>query len=166
MNKPIWKNYAEALYNGDFVSIKTYSGYGIAMADPKAPKHLFAPDVSNETLGKAVLESLDQSRALSVEETETLRSKVPENYKDWIQKMMERYGYKTKNALFKKMKNCGIECHEGLITISPSRHEKLDSWSGDGFTEDDHVKIPADSPPAEIGAALRLAFNRCTGLGS
>ncbi|XBS71987.1 contact-dependent growth inhibition system immunity protein [Acerihabitans sp. KWT182] len=49
------------------------------------------------------------------------------------------------------------------LRISPSQHEKRDAWSGDGLTDADDPVLPADSSPAEIGAALRLAFSRCTG---
>ncbi len=60
------------------------------------------------------------------------------------------------------MKNCDIECGDGFITIGPTHHEKLEAWSGDGISEADYVVIPADSPLSKIGAALRLAFSRCT----
>ena len=64
--------------------------------------------------------------------------------------------------MFKDMKDISINLWDGLITISPSHHEKLDSWSGKGLTEADKVKLPASSSPEEIGAGLRLALRRCT----
>jgi hypothetical protein len=161
--KARWKSSAEASNNGDFISIKTYSSYGLLIADPTATEHLLNPDASDVQLGRAVLDALKQSRFLSVEEEVALRVNAKENYKNWIQKLMHQYGYKTKRALFKTMHSCGIECKNGLVTIRPSHHDKLEGWSGEGFTEEDYVKIPADSPPAQIGAALRLAFSRCTG---
>ena len=75
---------------------------------------------------------------------------------------MERYGYKTKRALFKDMKKCSIESNRGQITIRPSYHEKLEAWSGKGVSESDYVIIPSGSSPSDVGAALRLAFSRCT----
>lgn len=77
--------------------------------------------------------------------------------------LMEKYGYKTKRALFKDMKNCSIHCINDLIIISPTHHEKLESWSGKGINESDNVVISVNESPAEIGAALRLALSRCTG---
>ncbi|MBP9693427.1 MAG: CdiI family contact-dependent growth inhibition immunity protein [Alphaproteobacteria bacterium] len=61
------------------------------------------------------------------------------------------------------MKSCGINLDQGLITIRPSHHEKLEAWSGEGIDKRDYVNIPHDSEPSQIGAALRLAFSRCTG---
>lgn len=61
------------------------------------------------------------------------------------------------------MKSCDIEEREGMITIGPNNHEKLEAWGrekGDGIED---VVIAASSSHAEIGAALRLAFSRCTG---
>lgn len=61
------------------------------------------------------------------------------------------------------MKNCGIHCVNGVITLSPTRHEKLEGWGrtkGDGIED---VILSADSSPAEIGAGLRLALSRCKG---
>ena len=49
-----------------------------------------------------------------------------------------------------------------LITISPNHHEKLEAWSGNGFTKADNDVIPANSSPAEVGAAFRVVFSRCT----
>ena len=163
MSKSLWKSEASASNNGDFVSIQTYSGYSLSMIDPEAKEHLLSPNASDEELGKAVLDALDQSRFLPIEQARSLRLNVEQNYKNWIEQMKARYGYKTKNALFKKMMSCGIQLDDGIITIRPSLHEKLEGWSGDGIKEEDYVKISADSPPAEIGAALRLAFKRCRG---
>jgi hypothetical protein len=171
MNKPQplpdlrarWRPQASASNNGDFISIETYSSHGLAIGDPIANEHLLTPDASEEDLGLAILDALKQSRFLSLEEEGNLLENAKQNYLKWVQKIMNKYGYKTKRALFKNMKNCGIDNREGIITIRPSHHEKLEAWDGEGFTEQDDVKVPADSPPAEIGAALRLAFSRCTG---
>jgi len=88
--------------------------------------------------------------------------KTAERYAEWTKDLMARYGYKTKRALFKNMKNCSIAKMSGVITIKPSHHEKLERWTSEKDEFED-VVIPAESTPAEIGAALRLAFSRCTG---
>lgn len=90
--------------------------------------------------------------------------KGKERYAAWIAMLMGKYGYKTKRALFKDMKNCGIHLVNGVITISPTRHEKLEAWGrtkGDGLED---VILSLDCSPAEIGAGLRLALSRCKGL--
>jgi hypothetical protein len=86
-----------------------------------------------------------------------------ERYTTRIERQMSRYSYKTKRALFKGMKTCFIERAGGVINFGPSRNEKPEVWvrsKEDGFED---VVIPAESTRTEIGAALRLAFSRCTG---
>lgn len=163
MNQPTWKKKARAKNNGDFISIKAYSGYRVAMADPTAKEYILEPGVSDEVLGKAVKESLQSSRHLSIEEDDELYAQISQNYKDWVQRLMTRFGYKTKRALFRNMMHCSINVEDNIIQIEPTCHEKLEAWDGEGFTEKDYVKIPTDSSPTEIGAALQLAFTRCTG---
>jgi len=82
------------------------------------------------------------------------------NYPLWVNALMERYGYKNKRALFKNMKNVSIESKNGILTLIPTHHAKLEAW--EGVVEEARVVIPATSSPEEIGAALRLALSRCT----
>lgn len=163
MSESEWKKRVYIKSNGDFISIKTYSGYSLPLADPTVPEKLLSPTITNEMLGTAILDALQKSRFLPIEQARILRMNTEQNYKDWIQKLLTQYGYKTKNALFKKMLNCDLILDNSLIIIEPTLHEKLEAWSGDGIKPEDYVKIPADSSPAEIGAALRLAFKRCRG---
>lgn len=170
--------WAQAVCVQDFICVETHSGYGGGTnADPKGRQNFLIPDASDEVLGDAVLDALAHSRHVlgspragstyppSVEFDMDLTDykQVAERYATRTRVLMQRYGYKTKRALFKDMKNCHIKKEGGVITICPSNHEKLESWGrtkGDGI---EYVVIPADSAPAEIGAALRLAFSRCTG---
>ncbi|BBF85943.1 hypothetical protein DLM_2329 [Aquitalea magnusonii] len=123
------------------------------------------PDADHHTLGLTVLQALQNSRTLSNEECETTdffdltAGKL--RYQAWYQELMQRYGYKTKKALFKNMQLCGIHCVNGIITIIPYRHEKLEAWGGDGIEESDYVVLSTASTPEEIGAGLRLAISRC-----
>lgn len=90
--------------------------------------------------------------------------KAAERYAEWTQDLMARYGYKTKRALFKDMKNVSIESKNGVMTFSPSHHEKMEAWGREkGRDSFEDVMVSASSTAAEIGAALRLAFSRCTG---
>jgi len=162
MNNPDWKPKAIASNNGDFMSIESYCGYAVPnMSNPNVPEYLLGLDVPDEILGKSIKEALNNSRRLSLEEHRNLAINLSENYKAWIQRTMEKYGYKTKRALFKNMKSCSILRQDNLIIIKPSYHEKLEGWSGDGIKEEDYVKLPATSSFSEIGAGLRLAFERC-----
>ena len=163
MNEWRRRKRASAVENGDFVCVETESGHGSTAWDPEAKQHLLPPDVSDDELGQAVLDALAHSRHMSVEEACVFLEyrAVKVRYDTWVAALMERYGYKTRRALFKSMKNCSAECVEGRITIAPTRHEKLEGWGREKDDGIEDVVIPADSPPAAVGAALRLAFSRC-----
>ncbi|ERT10312.1 contact-dependent growth inhibition system immunity protein [Photorhabdus temperata] len=157
-----WKN-AICVFNGDFYSVTTYSGYRSFNLDPLGGNHMLSSDVSDEKLGVVVFDALSKSRFIPFESLGDFldNEKRKERYDQWIAEMIEFHRYRSKRQLFKKMHNCGIQLLDGQITIQPSCHEKLEGWSGDGISESDYVVIPADSSPEEIGAALRLAFSRC-----
>lgn len=170
--------WACAKNNGDFICVETWSGYrGGSDLDYKAKQHLLAPDVSDEALGIAVLDALAHSRF--VLPAPRAGSTYPPNlefdmilcdyklkaerYTKWVTDLMAHYGYKTKRALFKNMHSCGIDQYSDSIKIRPSHHEKLEAWGREKDDGIEDVIIPANSIPVEIGAALRLAFSRCTG---
>lgn len=161
-----WRAQASAKYNGDFIEIRTYSRHSLSIADPTTEAYLLRIDIGNSELGVAILKALQQSRFLSFEEEGVLMENLNQNYTQWVNKLMKKYGYKTKRALFKKMMSCGIERRDNMIIIRPSNHEKLEGWGGEGISKDDYVTLPTDSSPEEIGAALRLAFSRCIGMGA
>ncbi|WP_145583362.1 contact-dependent growth inhibition system immunity protein [Yersinia thracica] len=156
---------ASCFYNNEFFNINTYSGLGLMRRDPLFPPHLLPPDADDKSIGEAVLIALSNSRTLSLEESAEFfdLETGKEQYAAWIAMLMQKYGYKTKRALFKDMKKCSIHCLNDVITISPSRHEKLEAWGGTGRGGSDKVILPVNSPPGEIGAALRLALSRCKG---
>jgi hypothetical protein len=112
-----------------------------------------------------VLDCLGHSRFL---DTPELRAElfhpdaIARDYATWIKRLQKFGAYKTRRALFKDMQNCGIECDGNVITMRPSRHEKPEGWSGEGFSEADNVLVPANASPAKIGIALRECFRRCT----
>ncbi|HAW1086600.1 TPA: CdiI family contact-dependent growth inhibition immunity protein, partial [Escherichia coli] len=117
-------------------------------------------------LGEEILQALSDSRTLDVLEDRVAffdLEKSKEQYAAWIATLMEKYGYRTKRALFKNMKKVGIHLVNDVITIRPSFHEKLEAWSGNRINESDYVVLPADSSPTEIGSGLRLALSRCKG---
>lgn len=169
--------WAHAYRNGDFLFIETWSGYrGGERGDYKGKRNFLAPEAVDAVAGEAVLDALAHSRwVLGVpRKGSTYPAGVEfdsdlydyklniEQYAAWTQALMDRYGYKTKRALFKDMENCHIEVKSGSMKIVPQRHVKLEAWEGLGPNNAGAVEIPADSTPEEIGAALRLAFTRCT----
>ncbi|MFV8797157.1 contact-dependent growth inhibition system immunity protein [Yersinia sp. LJYL362] len=156
---------ASCFCNNNFLNINTDSGLGLMRIDPLFPPHLLPPDADDKSIGEAVFIALSNSRTLSLEEYSDFFNleKSQEQYAAWVAMLMEKYGYKTKRALFKGMKNCSIHCINGVITILPTRHEKLEAWGGTGRGGNDKVILSVNSSPAEIGAALRLALSRCKG---
>lgn len=170
---------ADAMMNNEFIYISTFSGYSMFQKDPKGKEHYVNADVCDVTLGNLVLDALIHSRFVlpNPDHREGVwvhpdvtydpdlddYSQAADRYECWVIKVMKTYGYKTRRAMFKKMKNCSISLSDGVIKIEPSRHQKLEEWGrriSDGIEE---VIIPGGSTPEEIGTALRLAFSRCIG---
>ncbi|EPG9047918.1 DUF1436 domain-containing protein [Klebsiella aerogenes] len=158
--------WANAFITNEFLLIETQSGLGRVRTDPEFSPHLLSPDADDQRIGETILQALSDSRTLTELAERVVffdLEKGKEQYVTWIAMLMERYGYKTKKSLFKDMKNCGIHCVNDVITISPTRHEKLEAWDGMGLKSSDNVILSVDSAPAEIGAGLRLALSRCIG---
>jgi hypothetical protein len=177
MNEPAPSFCASAYSNNLFTCVKTVSGYrGGTHTDPKGAQHVLDEPANDLVLGNAVSDAMARSRFVlssprdgstyppNVQFDSELYDpeKIAARYEAWKISMMERFNYKTIRALFNGMKNCSVERRDGLIKLTPMHHESLEGWGrtkGDGIED---VVIPADSSPAEIGAALRLAFSRCT----
>lgn len=159
------KAWAQVYANPDFIEVQTYSGYRNFLPDPEGKVYHFPASASDVNLGEAILASLAASRFLPPQanaEFFDIRGRVVPLYEAWVKKTMAQYGYASKRAMFVVMKSCSVERIGGTITVRPSRHEKLEAWSGDGLKEEDQVHVPAESDSATIGRALRLALSRCT----
>ena len=177
MNEIARGYWANAICNSDFICIETYSGYrGGTNRDPKGRQYFLNSDANEEALGLAIRNALSHSRFVlaaprsdityssEVEfDMELYDSKLGvERYVAWTKALMERYNYKTKQALFKDMKCCNIINQSGLLTIRPTHHKALEAWTR---TKDDGIEdiiIPSENSLIEIGAGLRTAFSRCT----
>ncbi|EBW6362405.1 hypothetical protein DPU24_16530 [Salmonella enterica subsp. enterica serovar Oranienburg] len=162
-NQDYWVN---VFSTNEFLSVETYSGLGMTGKDPLFPSHLLPPNADNYLIGEIIIQALSDSRTLNQPEERIVffdLEKGKENYAAWIAMLMNKYDYKSKKVLFKDMKKCSIHCVNGVITISPTRHEKLEGWGrtkGDGIED---VVLSTNNSPAEIGAGLRLALSRCKG---
>ncbi|AZG14867.1 contact-dependent growth inhibition system immunity protein [Cupriavidus pauculus] len=163
MSEPIWERMVIVTANDKFICLVPQSGYRLAMADPTAPERLFAPDAPDSVLSEAIKGALSESRFLTLEEARVMRSLADSRDAEWARFLMERYGYKSKQALFKNMKGCSVVISGNELILSPSHHDKLDSW---GRSKDDGIEdviIPSNSSCSAFGTALRLALSRCTG---
>jgi hypothetical protein len=160
------KRRAQGTDNGDFLAVSTRSGNaGVHRLDPLGNDYLLAPNVSEEDLGNAVLDALAHSCFLEYKEhpgwydSEDAKKQNDER----VATLMTRYGYKKRSSLFSSMELCAIELVEGVITIRPNKHVKSEVWEQRTPDLDKNLTIAADSPPAEIGAALKEGFRRCRG---
>ena len=150
--------------NERFYSIQTYSGYGLMCGDFRAKEHVLLADASDQALGHAIWDALSQSRIVQPKDDPELwdNDLAKQRVQVWNKQMMQRFGYKTRGAMFRHLKNCGISLRDGMIQIRPSKRERSGNlYSGTGLGGADYVYIPETSTEAEIGASLRLALSRC-----
>ncbi|MBL0318682.1 MAG: CdiI family contact-dependent growth inhibition immunity protein [Alphaproteobacteria bacterium] len=150
--------------NEKFYSIETLSGMGLLSRDFRAKEYILLPDASEEELGQAILGALSYSRVVNrkadPELWDTEAAKI--RAQKWIEGLMQRFGYKTRAVMFRKMKSCDIVMKNGMIEISPSRRERNGNlFTGEGIQKSDYIYLPDTSTPAEIGAGLKLALSRC-----
>jgi len=154
---------ASAYLNEKFMLIITRHGCRGGGYDYNSPMYFFPSDIEdNERLGQAVFTVIKSSRQVSLEEFSKISPLIAEKqYDDFFFNIMEKFGYKTKKALFMKMKSVSIMKLSQDIEFSPSRHIGLQSWlreKGDGIED---IIVPYSAPFYEIGVALLLAFSRC-----
>jgi len=131
--------------------------------DPEVPEHLLLPTTAEEEIGRALLDALSRSRILAPKENREFFSfeRAGERYEEWVKKIMARYGYKTRRAMFVNMKQCWMHIENDAIHLQPTNHVKLEAWEGKKKDMPETVVIPATSSAFEVGAALKEAFNRC-----
>lgn len=163
------RRWAGAYFNGDFFEIQTCSGYGIFVSDPLFERLVLDTSASNLELGNALLLALAQSRFLNTPEARgdlLLSTRCVAAETEWALKMMLRFNYKTKTALYGKLHICNTEEMQGFISISPNFHDKSMSWIGTKESEAKKITVPSISCAEELGAALRAGFKACSGRGS
>lgn len=159
------KHWAYAKSNNDFIFIETYSGYFNCLPDPEGKCFILSHSSADSEVGIGVLEALAVSRTIDPRmdpEFFNISGRVAVQYNEWVADLMVKFNYKNKRSLFRGMRSCSIVAVDGSLVMRPSHHEKLEAWSAKGITEKDHVVVSSDSSLDEVGAALRLAFSRCT----
>ncbi|PHM72341.1 contact-dependent growth inhibition system immunity protein [Xenorhabdus sp. KJ12.1] len=153
---------ASISFNGDFYYVRTLSGYRLLVADHEADTLYLAKDASDKDLGFTVRQALSKSRLVDPEDDDFFhRDRIEIRSKKWIAEVMEKWGYKTKRALFKKMNKCFVKRLEDEITITPEAHEKLDTWGAKGMSADCNITLPDNVTDEELGKAIKEAFTRC-----
>ena len=147
--------------NDRFVCVLSYSGRMAAAMDPNGAEHLLAPDADNESLGSSLLDALQKSRVLNIEEVRIFfdPQRIAKDYAAWVERLMSRYRFKSKRALFNGMKHCNVHVRAGNISIKPTYHEKSEGWAGMGAEFE--LVLPSQAPAIEVGGALREGLRRC-----
>ncbi|MHB8884773.1 MAG: contact-dependent growth inhibition system immunity protein [Methylovirgula sp.] len=144
-----------------FISVEPLSGYSIVQPEDEGYVIYLVPEAIDEALGRALLEALDKSRFIwPPDEPEFFKAeRYMRCYQNWQKDFMRRYGYKTKREAYKNMNWCRAERSEGMISIRPHGRDKPEYWRD--LPNDKTVVIPATTNAAIVGAALRLALDRC-----
>jgi hypothetical protein len=144
-----------------FVSIEPLSGYSMVQREDDGYVVYLPSDASDNALGEALLEALDRSRFIwPPDEPEFFKwQRYMQCYQNWQKDFMRRYGYKTKRDAYKNMNWCRAERSQGTISIQPHKRDKPEYWND--LPKELTVVIPATTDAAAVGAALRLALDRC-----
>ena len=155
-------------FNGSFFWLHTQAVGMIAVGDSLVEPVYLAPDVDDVVLGAMLRQCLQKSRHIEMPDFQRMFKAGVFNQLDEErnQAAMQKYGYKTKRALYKNMLCCWISLVDGRIEIKPTNHKTLDAYSGisnDG-PEIQHLAVTCSD--AELGAALREGFKRCTSAAS
>ncbi len=144
-----------------FISIQPKSGYRRALPENEGYVIYLPPDASDDVLGRSLVEALNRSRFIwPADEPEFFEwSRFTQCSRDWQNDFMKRYGYKTKRDAYKNMDWSWAERSEGNISITPHKRDKPEYFRD--LPPDRTVVISATDNAARIGAALRLALDRC-----
>jgi hypothetical protein len=144
-----------------FISIEPLSGCSVVRPEDKSHVVYLAPEASDDVLGRALLERLDLSRFFWPHDDPAFfePDKITRSYQNWQDDMMRRYDYKTKREAYRTMDWCRAKRTEGKIFIDPHKREKPEFFRD--LPPDKDVSIPETRDAAVVGAALRLALERC-----
>ncbi|MHA6845547.1 contact-dependent growth inhibition system immunity protein [Ralstonia syzygii] len=155
---------ASAMFNGDFYEIITMSQGMLSYAEPSVSPCYLPPEVDDASLGKALREALAKSQRVEVEKfQEIFHSGIVQKIaKERDALVMKSYGYKTKRAMFQKMDSCSVAVFDDQIEVQPLHQKSLDGYAARKDTGPFPLHVPATATDAELGAALREGFKRCT----
>lgn len=137
-----------------------HSGYRSSAVDPGAEIYLESAS-SRDVLGQSLLEALSRSRTIRPEEIDEFfdREKIHERYENSVAGLVQRYNYRSRRSLFAGLKSCFVVCEDGVISISPSRRDGSEGWSG--IDREENVVVTEEARPEDIGEATYLALERC-----
>ncbi|MFE1573088.1 contact-dependent growth inhibition system immunity protein [Comamonas odontotermitis] len=162
MNKSTaWANVS---FNDVFFEITTISRGMLGYGDPEVEPQYLPLDISDKILGESLRLALSKSKRVSLEEFQKLwNSGILEETEKMREKYtMNKYGYKTKKALYKNMNLCDVSVYGDFIEIQPTQQTSLDGYTVTKDMDLTPLKISHTVSDEELGAALRHAFTLCT----
>jgi hypothetical protein len=144
----------------NFVCVEPLSGCRIIQREDDGYVIYLEPDPTDEALGRALLEALARSRFIFPPDPGFSEAeRYMRCYHNWQKDFMQRYGYKTKSDAYKNMDWCRLKRSEGKIAIQPHKRDKPEYFHD--LPPEKTVVIPATDEAETLGAALRLALDRC-----
>lgn len=155
---------ATAYLNEKFFEVVVISQGMLDYAEPSMAPYYLSPDTDDAPLGMTLRLALSSSKKVTAEEFQKIfHSGVVQRLAEERNKAaMQKYGYKTKRAFYKNMRCCWISVFDGKIEIKPTHHKSLDGYSGISNDGPEIQHLPTTCTDAELGAALREGFKRCT----
>lgn len=151
------------LLTDKILKISAYSGHGMMREDPDVTPIFLTTQYEPTQLGIVIVNLLLESRFIEAADLPLFRKRFEEHQKTANTKIAETYGYRRESDIYTKAASCNVEGDNNLIIFQPLHHKRGDHWEPTYRGEADHVVIPSDSTPEEIGKAAWLALSRCTG---
>jgi CDI immunity protein len=152
---------AEVRWKGVDLIVSALSGHRALRIDYDVPPAFVSIESSDEILGRAVLDTLAQSRVVPIQEVDEFfnRAVTGPMYEKRVKDLMAHFGSRNKSQLFKGMRLCHVNMDSTKIRISPNERKRADHWQGLGVDQD--IQILVSATVSEVGAAVRLGLDRC-----
>jgi CDI immunity protein len=159
--------WAQADYNDKGIFLVTRSGYRMTALDDEGIRRFLPRDVSNLMLGEALLDCLAASQLVPIPEHKAFFDwhDAERRWKDYEKWQFSKAGVRSGKAFGKHLMMTLAEVvGDELVILSRARTSPT-NWEYPKDYLERAIRLPYASPAPQIGAALREAMNRCTGLG-
>ncbi|HGN0351462.1 TPA: contact-dependent growth inhibition system immunity protein [Proteus mirabilis] len=153
---------ASVYFNNDYYIITTLSKSGIYLIDFEKGYKVLSKDPFNADLGFFTRNALIQSEILDANSSEYHEMRNNEGlYSEWVKKIIKECNYKNKTTLFKNMNLCNVNVTDGIISIIPYDHLRLDHWIGKSMPNNAIITLKTNCSDEVLGASIKKAFTRC-----
>jgi hypothetical protein len=155
----VQKKKAKVRFNDDiYIVSPMYDLFTINKVDFS---NIFPCTIDDASLGIQLKDALESSLLDWSHEVDSVKQAV-DKHKEWCERVIAKYNYKSKRAFFVNMNSCSIiEMNDTLLFV-PYRHEKLEGWGTEKGDEQYEIGIPATSSLELIGKTLRIALERAS----